>query len=67
MKPSEEEMKKMMEKMEEEAKEQAIEGKIEQEVEPTPRSTNLKKVRKDESLETFRNRLGLQVPPEFRT
>ena len=44
-----------------------VEGKIEQEVEPTPRSTNLKKVRKDESLETFRNRLGLQVPPEFRT
>ena len=44
-----------------------VESEVEREVEPTPRSTNLKKVRKDESLETFRNRLGLQVPPEFRT
>lgn len=38
----------------------------ESDVEPVPYSTNLKKVRKDESLETFRERMGLQVPPEFR-
>ena len=36
------------------------------EVEPTPKFTNLKKVRKDESLTEFRKRMGLQVPEEFR-
>ena len=39
---------------------------VEVEVEPTPKFTNLKKVRKDESLTEFRKRMGLQVPEEFR-
>ena len=40
--------------------------KVERKVEPTPRFTNSKKVRKDESPGTFRERMGLKVPPEFR-
>ena len=43
-----------------------VEAKIEQEVEPTPLSTNLKKVRKTEPLAAFRKRMGLQVSEENR-
>ena len=39
---------------------------VEVEVEPTPKFTNLKKVRKTEPLTEFRKRMGLQVPEEFR-
>ena len=40
---------------------------VEVEVEPTPKFTNLKKVRKTEPLTEFRKRMGLQVPEEFRS